>query len=248
EQNRTGAARLLDAREDIRAGAGPERTHPGNELGLRGTGTECGACRAQVGGQTLNRDDDPVAGGALARAFERLVHQRAGGKAPGHGAVHQQANARRYGGIEAAVERNIGRRLRASPRGAESQHQRQRQDPAGDRHVRPVTVTTELAGPKSLLPARGALGSAIHRTPSTTNAYSWRPASSGIVTLQTPSRSVAASGVAPRFQELKSPTSDTLDAPGAATTKRTALPSDMAVAGRAAPAPAGRPAPPPPPA
>src|SRR5574338_605203 len=116
------------------------------------------------------------------------------------------------------------------------EHQRREQETRPG-HVRgPDTRTTELADPKSSSAARGAAGSTV-TSPSTTNAYTWRPGGRRSDTAHFPVSESRWSGVATGFQPLKLPTSATREAFGADSSKRTtsrAAPraaSDTAVVG-----------------
>src|SRR6185312_75142 len=89
------------------------------------------------------------------------------------------------------------------------------------RQVASPTAITDVVVPKSSVTVVDVAGSGVHRVPSTMKAYWWSPGGSGSDTAHTPAAPAGRSGVAPRCQSLKSPTSATLDADGAWSTKRT---------------------------
>src|SRR5450432_3849317 len=161
----------------------------------------------------------------LARALERLLHQRLAGNAIGARAVDQRDDGVARVRIEPRVETRVLRERRRR-----KEHTREKEH-AGRMaaHRAPgsaTTVSAEFGSPKSSPVACGAAGSGRHTVPSTTNAYRCRPGGTGTSTDHTPPVDAARSGVALGSQLLKSPTSATLEACGA--TKPNSTSGDLA--------------------
>src|SRR6185503_9732543 len=104
------------------------------------------------------------------------------------------------------------RRLGGGTRRGQHQHREGSHDP--------LTMITELLDPKSSSRACGAAG-ARASLPSTRNEYAKRPGASGTSTIHVRPSEPRRSGSDVGFHALKSPTMDTLLAPGASMVKRT---------------------------
>ena len=126
--------------------------------------------------EAAHRGDDAVRRRALARALERLLHERVDGEALLRGRVDHGQDRGDRARIEARGELGprITRLRLGRPRDGEGRRDREggeREDVSErpDLHdCTPATVTIEAGVPKSSAGASGAAGSGITRVPSTT--------------------------------------------------------------------------------
>src|SRR5688500_13010866 len=172
--------------------------------------------------EALDGGDDTAFVGGAEHALAHLRVQRVDGQ-PGHARRGDDSRERRARGRgQLRGQRSIRRRLRGGAGRGEydGRDDDTRAEPPSDHDALPLTRTTEFAEPKSSSAVRGALGSAF-TSPSTTNAYTWRPGGRRRDTIHFPVDEARWSGAATGFHLLKLPTSATRDAVGAESSNRT---------------------------